>query len=245
MLKIIKRFFCLLYIRALMLYYSFTKPIAPQIAIDPVAVYIDSKKRKLVASYDLITDFNANLDTAFYDSDAYKKKLRDESNDIERLWKTRILHESTPKGAVFMYYDVYKQGFAYYADQNIPYNVLNAIAMKYVMTYFCRDFFFDEDTITIERRSKLVKTYNEEDKKNGATNTHQTAKFKQYKSKNNSNEKENDKPPELLKNKFISLGKIHNLYVLSKKPGCRSANQTSFDGMFGKKISYKDFKNKI
>ena len=43
-----------------------------------------------------------------------------------------------------MFYDPYKLGFSYYSDTNgIPYFILNAVAMKYIYTFRCLDFFVD------------------------------------------------------------------------------------------------------
>jgi hypothetical protein len=63
---------------------------------------------------------------------------------IEKKWKSRILFENTPQGSVIMYYDVYKNGFAYYSNNILMDYFLNAIAMKYVVIFKCRDFFLDE-----------------------------------------------------------------------------------------------------
>jgi hypothetical protein len=47
-----------------------------------------------------------------------------------------------------MYYDMFKQAFAYASDnQAIPYSILNACAMKYVILFKCRDFFMDTEIL--------------------------------------------------------------------------------------------------
>ena len=126
-----------------------------------------------------------------------------------------------------MYYDMYRQGFAYYAEQNsVPYSVLNAMAMKYVTTFFCRDLFFDETTITEERMSPLYKVFNVDEKKvktkteNVSNEKNPFAKLKNYKMEQQSKDnvkgkytdekkkEENERPK--IKNKFISLGKTYN-----------------------------------
>jgi len=78
------------------------------------------------------------------------------NNVLETEWRTRILMESTPRGNIIMYFDAYKLGFAYYCDQNvISYDILNAMAMKYVSVYKCRDFFMDETFVC----SPLIKIH--------------------------------------------------------------------------------------
>jgi hypothetical protein len=78
------------------------------------------------------------------------------------------------------------------------------------------------------------------------------AKLKNYQNtETNPNAKKtaDDKPLEKpkMKNKFISLGKMHNFSVIQKRPKQLigiSTNATSHEGLFKGKISYKDFKNR-
>ena len=92
--------------------------------------------------------------------------MNQENNYIEREWKTRILIDSSPRGNIIMYYDVYKQGFAYYSDQNsIPYCILNAVAMKYVLMFKCRDFYMNTNCLPKDFVSPLAKIFHDDDKK--------------------------------------------------------------------------------
>ena len=105
--------------------------------------------------------WNENIDPLFYDKKELNKVLETKNNVLEKVWNSRILYESTPRGNIVMFYDVYKDGFSYYSDQTgIPYKVLNAVAMKYVITFRCRDFFMDE-TIS----SSPFIQYNKDDEK--------------------------------------------------------------------------------
>ena len=54
-----------------------------------------------------------------------------------------------------MHYDLYKNGFAYYCNDSLNYNLLNAVAMKYVITFFCRDFFIDNHVFEEEMDYKV------------------------------------------------------------------------------------------
>ena len=79
----------------------------------------------------------------------------------------KILTEKTMETfrTVDMFYDVYKQGFAYYSDQNsLPYSVLNGAAMKYVIMFGCRDFYMDENFLPNDYICPLIKIFLEEDK---------------------------------------------------------------------------------
>jgi hypothetical protein len=141
------------------------------------------------------------------------------------------------------------------------------MAMKYVVIFFCRDLFFDEETITIERIPPLVTIFEQDDKpenitkivdksknenknKNNEKDKQPFAKLKNYKNtETNPNAKKtvDDKPLEKpkIKNKFINLGKIHNFTVIQRKPKQLRGNvTTSHDGLFTGKMSYKDFKNR-
>ena len=84
---------------------------------------------------------NRNIVPELYNYETLEK-MQLESEE-ENIWKQRILMQNTPHGNLVMFYDLYRQAFAYYADSHISYAVLNQCAMKYVRIYFCRDFFVD------------------------------------------------------------------------------------------------------
>jgi hypothetical protein len=273
--------------------------------IDPIEEYIKKNKNKLLRTWEnesANSKINSNIDPIFYNKKELNEIMKIEHNHIEKSWKTRILYESTPRGSIIMFYDAFKQGFSYYSEQNgIPYSILNAVAMKYVVMFFCRDFFMDEQTIippamvadteqpdkedNIEyinpKLSPLIKVYYEEEKKEKSTTEDEKkteadketkkqllqqlkdapfAKLKNYKlatnpASNPTNTDQDEKPiKQLLKNKFISLGKIRDFNIIQKPPKqtCMPIVGTSFDGLFGvpttntskSTTSYKDYKQK-
>ena len=107
---------------------------------------------------------NANIDCAFYLKELYKEAIKEQNNALEKIWKQRIIIVATPScGNVIMCFDPYKGGFAYYSDQSMPYLLLNAVAMKYVVMYRCRDFFLDETVVPADSPSPLLKILAEED----------------------------------------------------------------------------------
>jgi hypothetical protein len=62
--------------------------------------------------------------------------MTESNTELEKMWRTRILFENTPRGNVIMFYDPYKLGFSFYCDQKIiSYDILNAIATKYVRMF--------------------------------------------------------------------------------------------------------------
>lgn len=124
-------------------------------------------------------NYNENIPALFYDISDYKHAVLLDKNFLELSWKQRILIQATPRGNVIMFYDVYKHGFSYYADTSIPYSILNAVAMKYVLLYRCRHFFLDEQIVPIGCTSPFVALYFKEiDAQNTAKHTdHMTTKI--------------------------------------------------------------------
>lgn len=107
---------------------------------------------------------NENIEPLFYNKNNFDNKMIEDNNETEKKWRQRILYEATPLGNIIMYYDAYKMGFSYYSDITIPYNILNAVALKYVKIYKCVDFFMDEkimeeDDNLREYKSPIIKLY--------------------------------------------------------------------------------------
>ena len=215
-------------------------------------------------------DMNSNIDKVFYSKDEYTKTMRDVDNELERKWKQKTLIEQTPKGNIIMYYDPYKQGFSYYSDsQPIPYTILNAVAMKYVRIYRCRDFFVDDETTPEEEPSAFIQIHMVEKKKSKDTDKNSSgksmfkdapfAKLKNYKKEKqtNKNDKdvESDNKPERVfyRNKFISLGPVRNYSIIQpiKKENKLNGFKTNLlSGVVSESklqnevMNYKDFKLK-
>ena len=191
---------------------------------------------------------NTNIAPIFYSKKEYNTLMEETTNYLEKQWKTRILIENTPKGNIIMFYDAYKLGFAYYSDVNgIDYHMLNAVAMKYVLTFHCLDFFVDEQ---IFDKSIFIKLYMSDNKgiqdqteselKNKKDETLKYllkdgpfVKYKKTTTDNNQTKTQNDtqvkKSSELTKektskndkeyvrNKFICMGKTMNLQITQKQ----------------------------
>ena len=183
-------------------------------------------------------NWNLNIDPVFYSKEKYVDLLKDQDNELEKEWKKRILIEYTPRGNVFMFYDPYKLGFSYYCDQYVPHNILNAVAMKYVLKFQCLDFFMDEYFVPENSASPLLNLVIEEKKvkenqdkldsniKNRLRNA-PFAKFKTYnralstineetKKEGSQNVPPEKQAPEKQKeiNRFINLGKTMNFSML-------------------------------
>jgi hypothetical protein len=185
-------------------------------------------------------NFNENIEHIFYDKKEFSICVSESNNILENKWRTRIIFESTTRGNIILFYDAYKMGFSYYSDQNIvSYDILNAVAMKYVTIFRCRDFFIDE---TIRKTSSpFIELYLKDDTKKTIKSSDKSAfvKLQNY-SKNiktqslskdtmfsksmfsnvvlKEKEKEKVDEPEKMKNKFLYLGKICNFKITQTFP---------------------------
>jgi hypothetical protein len=248
------------------------KPITPPVAIkSPMETYIERNLTRFLKTYESTEKYSENIDDGFYEKNRLKQMLIQANNPLEIEWKRRILYETTPRGNIMMHYDPYKLGFVYYSDTNIM-NVLllNAAAMKYCISYRCRDFFVDNGVTPENRHSVLIPIhFIEPPAQQKATDKSSTqkldnsafAKFKNY-SKQTEESHPNKKvtiisptgptPKDVCKNRFIYMGKISNMNVLQpiKKytntiNGFKSQHLDNLKGetqLQQRVLSYKDFK---
>lgn len=123
--------------------------------IDTDLEYYNKKKSRFIDTYkDSIIKYNLNIETIFYRKAMLEELMKDNSNYLEKKWKSKVLIETTPRGNIIMFYNPYKLGFSYYSDSTgIPYPILNAVAMKYVTVFYCRDFFVDEHFVKTVKNS--------------------------------------------------------------------------------------------
>ena len=131
----------------------------PIVEIDETHVFTEKQKQIFL---DTFFDFenksiknkekwNENIDPCCYSIDFLQDLTTlDENNELELQWKRRLLQQTTPRGNIIMYYDFYKQAFAYVSDQQMPYTVLNACAMKYIRIFRCLDFFVDVNILPFD-----------------------------------------------------------------------------------------------
>lgn len=112
----------------------------------PIEKYVNEIKINFLKSYENKTiEWNDNIYELVNVRDYFNMK---QNKKMENKWKSRIIFETTPRGNILMKYDTDKEAFVYNVDYSgIPYKVLNAVAMKYVQMFRCRDFFVDENVI--------------------------------------------------------------------------------------------------
>lgn len=266
----IRKLYYIIYLFFYRIYISFfpiAKPIHIPSIIDVTNEYIELRTKRFLESFDKTMNFNTNIEADFYNKDEYKKMITNPSNTLETNWKKRILFESTPRGNIIMYYDAYKQGFAYYSDSyNLPYRLLNAVAMKYVMTYYCLDFFMDDGITPNDKESPLIKIHIDEPEKQNSVKKNNMKKtlnkintlsnnFSKQKHHNNINKKKEESITETRitnTNRFIYLGKIINfsfLQSVSKNNILNGFGSKILDNLSGetnlqkKVMDYKEYKN--
>jgi hypothetical protein len=207
--------------------------------------FMEREKEKFIGMFSNENmEWNKNMDEEYYNIELYKKSIEHENSEFELKWKRRTLLEHTPRGNIIMYYDVYKKGFAYYCDQqSIHYILLNALAMKYVRLFMCRDLFVDETidpqcspSPLIHLEKENVKTENKPKKENIAVDLKQTlksgpfAKLKKYNQTTTKLEEVVEKNIEKHMNRFLYMGKILNYSFIEKPSKKAKINSILFKG---------------
>lgn len=249
---------------------SITQPVALK---TPMETYVELKLHRFLKTYESAEKYSENIAEGFYEKDQLKQLLVNANNPLEIEWKRRIMYESTPRGNIMMYYDPYKLGFVYYSDTNIMNaGLLNAAAMKYCITYRCRDFFVDNGVTPENRHSALIPIHFIEtpaqpkatDKTGTKLDNSAFAKFKNYSKQTEKSHPNNKKvtiitptvtqSKDICKNRFIYMGKMNNLNLLQpvKKPtntinGFKSQHLDNLKGetqLQERVLSYKDFKTR-
>lgn len=253
--------------------YVFFVPLPIQIPVPTILdftnQYIEKNKKRFLDTYENpLAIININIEPEFYDKKEHKRVCADSTNQLEKNWKRRVLFETTPRGNIIMFYDAFKMGFAYYSDSyNLPYNVLNAVAMKYALMFCCRDFFMDDQITPKDSPSPLIKIHAEEPEKkdklkkvanrtsnNSLDSKKSFAKLKDYKKVDaNTNNNNLPKEPEHITNRFICLGKTVNFQFTQPTPkenhrlnGFKSNLLEHLSGetnLQNQVMNYKDFKN--
>lgn len=237
------------------------KDLIDNVTTDPIDDYTDAQKRAFLRRCgENKPGLNDQIDAVFRSKKDYQEMLADTNNPHEKVWKTRFLFASTPRGNIVMFFDVYKLGFVYYSDtQSIPYSILNAVAMKYVCTFRCLDFFMDDSVFPDRFISPLIQVHTIDEKKTPEKKGEKKvsylppsdapfAKLKNYRTKAAVEKTKYDAttpvdgttPPEKQKeftnNRFIRLGQVRNWNVLQdpapkKKSGFKSKLFDDFAGI--------------
>lgn len=167
-------------------------------------------------------EFNANI----LENEYLFKYVTEE---MQTKWRCRKLLENVGGYNILMEYDKTRNAFIYYCDNttNVPYPLLNAIAMKFVITFRCIDYFIDNSIDGYDNKSlfldQLIKSSNDvvmckQNSENTLFNLDDSpfARLKQHYSRMEiiKHDKLVDKVDEKIFNKFIYLGKFYNTSFL-------------------------------
>lgn len=90
-----------------------------------------------------------------------------------------ILFEATPRGNVIVFFNTDDKQFHYYSDYSIPYDIIDSVLQKYVVTFHCTELYntsrCDNDTLQLEennnRQEENEDNENNENNKNKNTTT--------------------------------------------------------------------------
>jgi hypothetical protein len=169
---------------------------------------------------------NKNIHNDVFDVEKYKSFIQDD-NDEEKKWRSRILLHNTNKGNIIIYYNLYKFAFSYYADSQMPYSILNTAAMKYVRTFYCRDFFIDtiefpdsihSSLIEMKKKESENEKKKKEEKKKNLNIDFDDSVFVSKKPEKKLNKNENKTNVHRSRNTFCYMGKIRDSSIIQKPP---------------------------
>ena len=226
----------------------------------PTVEEVFNKKHKdkfMRAISDDRASLNENMMDIYYKKDELTNIIaEDRNNKYEAMWKARTIIINTPFGNIGMYYNLYNRGFAYYSDiKDIPYMVLNSIAMHYVLTYFCLDFYVDNmvvtdwrsafweiwDKVVVEEKTVVSKPFIKRltDEKAVSVEKRLIAKLKNYRLDFGKDDKGD---PNIIynKNRFIYSGKMIDIMAFKMKKVQKSQKVVN-----AKKLSFEEYRRMI
>jgi hypothetical protein len=165
--------------------------------------------------------------------------------------------ENTPNGNVVMSYSNIEEGFIYYADKNIPFDVLETVARKFCNSFDCGGLYVsrkpeldnnDSDNDIQNSASDYDSDYendsdydiqnsksdNDNDELNSPTVNYNDSPFASLKNYNSyKNTTNNNSTQNVIACKFVRKGKFNDFTPIIHSPSP------------SKKISFKDFKNSL
>lgn len=193
-------------------------------------------------------------DTELSELDIYKKKYISKWRDLscnelpdETIMnlKHNIIMENTPLGNVIMYYSFSDNGFIYYSNVSIPFDVLETVCRKYVCTYHCKSLYHDmsDEIKKLEENENKNDTENDNEINNNELNNNEInntdksksiyVKFKKY---NNKKQKSRVGKTKMKITTFKRHGKLINFSFLKTNHYNNVNNKNN--------ISFSEFKKK-
>lgn len=142
-------------------------------------------------------------------------------NNSKTVNNNSFITEMTPYGYVIMGYDYEREGFKYWSDRSIPFEILEVVARKFVSYFHCSDlyinrFFTDhgEDNENNKEEDNIITNTDEKDtnREEKEETKKEVSPFAQLKKKDNNNSRKPKKETNACK--FIRLGKINDFQLL-------------------------------
>lgn len=162
-----------------------------------------------------------------------ESKILNKDRDYKDF-KEKIINYSVPnKGDIYFNYNDDEKIFEYWTDIELNYRELETVTRKFCIEYNCRELYIDRKYEFQNQKELLEKIKQQQQKKNN-NNNDVFVKLKDYNTKKNNN-------IIVLKDtiKFKKKGKISDYNEMLEK------KKKDENTVKNKKISYKDFKNKI
>ena len=169
------------------------------------------------------------------------ENLKEDVNfDKESIKSSRFVQERTPDGNIFLRWNIKKDGFEYWSDNNIKYIYLETAARKYCKVFDCKSLYIDRNKDIEEKKEKLKQleernNMSNEDKEEEEEETNSV--FVKLKSNKNTAVKKEKEIVATNSNKYVHSGKISELNILDKDID----TELKFNSK--KKMTFSDFKN--
>lgn len=143
---------------------------------------------------------------------------KDNKDELHKLNNNSFICENTPDGNVIMRYDSDEEGFIYWCDKIVTFYYLDTVARKFVNSFDCPDYYILNNIYDIDadenehdngdKKSEDKEKDNEEDDKNDEVSVFFTS--------SSINKVNNQKTPQVKRNKFIRRGKFNEFNFLQQ-----------------------------
>ena len=168
----------------------------------------------------------------------------------ENIKSTRFVQECTPDGSIFLRWNIEKDGFEYWSNNDIKYIYLETVARKYCKVFNCKSLYIDRNKEIEEKKEKLkqeeeIRNMSNEDKEEGEgegegegeEDKEHNSVFVKLKTNKNTEVKKEKEIVATNSNKYVHSGKISELNLLDKDV------ETELKFNSKKKMTFSDFKN--
>ena len=166
-----------------------------------------------------------------YDLEEFMDKNKFTREDLENI-EDNIMMENTPDGVVIMRYSNDKEGFEYWADQQLDFKILKSAARKYCKLFCCVNLYVDGHKEYLKQKDKFDKELKEEQEKQENEENEENEDNEEnnvfLKPKTQSIKNAKKMEIEWKENKFCYKGKVSESPLNQKKKPKEEKKQFSF-----------------